>query len=58
MLYNSYQRRLIIDRCWMIYDFITKTFTVPHEFHIEIASIVEGAITSGYLQILVEISQE
>ena len=56
MLHNSYQRALIIDRCWLIYDLITEKFRPPHEFHIEFPGLVEIALISGYLQALVEIS--
>jgi hypothetical protein len=58
VLYDSYQRRLIIDRCWLIYDLITETFAVPHQFHIQFPSLVELALTSGYLQVLVEIGRK
>ncbi|MBL7073664.1 hypothetical protein ISS37_00295 [candidate division KSB1 bacterium] len=58
MLYDSYQRRLIIDRCWLIYDLITETFAVPHQFHIDFPLMVEVALISGYLQVLVEISRK
>ena len=57
MLYDSYQRRLIINRCWLIYDLITEKFRPLHEFHIEFPSLVELALISGYLQVLVEISR-
>jgi hypothetical protein len=58
VLYDSYQRKLIIDRCWLIYDLLTETFTVPHQFHIEFSSLVELALISGYLQVLVEIGRK
>ena len=58
MLYDAYQRRLIIDHCWWIYDLITETFDVPHRFHLEFPSLVELALTSGYLQLYVEISRK
>jgi len=57
-LYDSYQRSLIIDRCWLIYDLITETFAVPRPFHIEFPSLVEFALISGYLQVLVEIRRK
>ncbi len=57
MLHNSHQRRLIIERCWLIYDLITEKFQPPHEFHIEFPSLVELALSPGYLQVLVEISR-
>ena len=38
MLHDSHQRRLITNRCWLIYDLITKKFLPLHEFHIEICS--------------------
>ena len=38
MLHDSHQRKLIINRCWLIYDLITKKFHPLHEFHIEICS--------------------
>jgi len=56
VLHNSHQRRLIINRCWLIYDLITEKFRPLHEFHIEFSSLVELALISGYLQVLVEIS--
>lgn len=55
MLHDSYQRRMIIARCWSGYDLIADTFAVPHQFHIEFPSLVELALCSGYFQILVEI---
>ena len=58
MSYNSYQRRLIIDRCWRIYDLVTEIFAVPDEFHVEFPSLVELALISGYLRVPVEISRE
>lgn len=56
MLHNSHQRRLIINRCWLIYDLITEKFRPLHEFYIEFPSLVELALISGYLQVFVEIS--
>lgn len=58
MLYDSYQQRLIIDRCWLIYDSLTETFAVPHKFHIEFPSLLELALISGYLQVLVTINRK
>ena len=58
MLYDAYQQRLIIDRCWLIYNLISETFDVPHRFHLEFPSMVELAFTSGYLQLCVEISRK
>ena len=58
MLYDAYQRRQIIDRCWLIYDLISEAFEVPQRFHPEILSVVELALTSGYLQLCVEISRK
>ncbi len=55
MSHNSRQRRLIINRCWLIYDLITENFRPLHEFHIEFPSLVELALISGYLQVFVEI---
>jgi hypothetical protein len=57
VLYDSHQHRLIINRCWLIYDFITKKFRPLHEFHIDFPSLVEFALISGYLQVLVEITR-
>jgi len=57
VLHNSHQRGLIIDRCWLIYDLITEEFQPPHEFTIEFPSLVELALSSGYLQVFVEISR-
>lgn len=58
MLYDSYQRSRIMDRCWLIYDLITATFAVPDSFHLDFPSMVELALSSGYLQVLVEISRK
>ena len=57
MLHDSHQRRLIINRCWLIYDLITKKFRPLNEFHIEFPSLAELALISGYLQVLVEITR-
>ena len=57
MLHDSHQRKLIINRCWLIYDLITKKFRPLHEFHIEFPSLAELALISGYLQVLVEITR-
>ena len=57
MLHDSHQRRLIINRCWLIYDLITKKFRPLHEFHIEFPSLAEFALISGYLQVLLEITR-
>jgi len=57
VLHNSHQRGLIIDRCWLIYDLITEKFQPPHEFTTEFPSLVELALSSGYLQVFVEISR-
>jgi len=57
VLHNPHQRGLIIDRCWLIYDLMTEKFQLPHEFHIEFPSLVELALSSGYLQVLAEISR-
>ena len=54
MLHNTHQWGLIIDRCWLIYDLMTEKFQPPHEFHIEFPSLVELALSSGYLQVLVK----
>lgn len=56
MLHNSYQQRLIINRCWFIYDLITGKFRYLYEFHIEFPALVELALISGYLQVFVKIS--
>jgi len=58
VLHDSHQRRLIINRCWLIYDLITKKFNPLHEFHIEFPSFVELALISGYLQVFVEITRK
>ena len=58
MLYDSHQQRLIIERCWLIYDLITEMFPVPCRFHVEFPSLVELALTSGYFQIFVKISRK
>ena len=58
MLYNSHQRRLVAERCWLIYDLISETFRVPDEFHIEFPSLVELALISGYFQVLVEVDRK
>ncbi len=47
-----------MDRCWLIYDLITEAFAVPHPFHLEFPSVVELALRSGYLQVLVEIDRK
>ena len=57
MLHDSHQHTLIINRCWLIYDLITKKFRPLYEFHIEFPSLVEFALISGYLQVLVEITR-
>jgi hypothetical protein len=57
VLHDAHQRRLIINRCWLIYDLITKKFRPLHEFHIEFPSLAELALISGYLQVLVEITR-
>ena len=57
MLHDSHQRRLIINRCWLIYDLITKKFRPLHEFHIEFPSFAELALISGYLQVLVGVTR-
>ena len=57
MLHDSHQRSLIINRCWLIYDLITKKFCPLNEFHIEFPSLAELALISGYLQVLVEITR-
>lgn len=57
MLHDSHQRRLIINRCWLIYDLITKKFRLLHEFHMGFPSLAELALISGYLQVLVEITR-
>jgi hypothetical protein len=57
VLHDSHQRKLIINRCWLIYDFITKKFRPLNEFHIEFPSRAELALISGYLQVLVEITR-
>ena len=57
MLHDSHQRRLIINRCWLIYDLITKKFHPLHEFHMEFPSLAELALISGYLQVLVVITR-
>jgi hypothetical protein len=57
VLHDSHQRKLIINRCWLIYDLITKKFRPLNEFHIEFPSRAELALISGYLQVLVEITR-
>jgi hypothetical protein len=51
VLHDSHQRRLVINRCWLIYDLITQKFRPLHEFHVEFPSLVELALISGYLQV-------
>jgi hypothetical protein len=58
VLHDSHQQKLIINRCWLIYDLITEKFRHPYKFHIEFSALVELALISGYLQVLVEISPE
>ena len=57
MLHDSHQRRIIINRCWLIYDLITEKCRPLHQFHIEFPSLAELALISGYLQVLVEITR-
>ena len=57
MLYNSQQRGLIIDRCWMIYGLVSDKLLPSHEFHIEYPGIVEFALTTGYFQFLAEVGR-
>lgn len=58
MLYDAYQRSQIIDRCWSIYYLISDAFEVQQRFHLEIISVVELALSSGYFQLCVEISRK
>ncbi len=57
MLYNSQQRGLIIDRCWLIYELVSDKLLPPDEFHIQYPNFVEFALTSGYFQVLVEVGR-
>lgn len=57
MLY-THQRYLIADRCWLIYDLITNTFSVPDSFHLEFPAIAEIALASGYIEIRTQIEEE
>jgi hypothetical protein len=53
VLYDPYQRGQIVDRCWLIYELISDTFVLPVEFHTQYPSVVELALTSGYLKLVV-----
>ncbi|MBM3241888.1 hypothetical protein FJZ31_36925 [Candidatus Poribacteria bacterium] len=55
---STHQRYLIADRCWLIYDLITNTFSVLDSFHLEFPEIVEVALASGYIEIRVQIERE
>jgi hypothetical protein len=55
LMLSTHQRYLIADRCWLIYDFIANTFSVPDSFHLEFPEIAEIAVASGYLEIRVQI---
>ncbi len=57
MLYNSQQRGLIIDRCWLIYELVSDKLLPPDEFHIQYPNFVEFVLTSGYFQVLVEVGR-
>ena len=55
---STHQRYLIADRCWLIYDLITNTFSIPDSFHLEFPEIAEIALASGYIEIRVQIEKE
>ncbi len=57
MLYNSQQRGLIVDRCWIIYELASDNLLPPNEFHIQYPSLVEFALTSGYFQVRVAVGR-
>jgi len=43
VLYNSQQRGLIVDRCWLIYELVSDKLLPPDEFHIEYPNFVKGS---------------
>jgi hypothetical protein len=55
VLFDSHQRRQIVDRCWLVYELISDRFVPPDEFHSQYPSLVELALTSGYLKLVAEL---
>jgi hypothetical protein len=49
MLFDRHQEQVILDRCWYIYDFITNTFHVDEDFHVDYVSDIESVLLTNRL---------
>lgn len=58
MLYDPCRRRLIVDRCWLIYDLITDWFALPDSFHAEFPALAQVAAVTGSLQATAEVGRQ
>lgn len=55
MLSEAHRKRLILERCWLIYDLITTAFETPDLFHADFPQIAEAALVWFYLRLSVNI---
>jgi hypothetical protein len=55
MRFEGRQRADLLDRCWSIYLWLTDSFTLPDNFHLEFPVAVETALITGALHVTVSI---
>jgi len=55
---DAHSRRRIAERCWQVYDLISRHFQPAPDFHLEFPEAAELAILSGALQARVVISPQ
>jgi len=58
VLSEAQRQRLIAERCWEIYDLITRTFTVQPEFTSEFLELAEQALITGALSLRIQIEPD
>jgi len=56
MRFEGSQRAAVLNRCWSIYQSLTRSFTVPENFHVEFPITVESVLISGTLHVTVPVS--
>ena len=57
MLPDKHQEKVVIDRCWHIYDLITNAFHVDEAFHVDYMSDIESVLLTNRLYSKVTIQQ-
>lgn len=58
MLSEAHRQRLIAERCWEIYDLVTRTFTLQPEFTSEFPELAGQALITGALSLRIQVEQD